>query len=156
MRLRLILAALAASLLLPGSAGAMIQMDKGIAGVRLNNTRDQVRAALGTPTKINSGTNEFGQFVEYRFAGGIRVLFQGGEQVSLVSTTGLGDRTTRGVGVGSTERAVRTKVPGVKCETIGGVRSCHTGAFAPGKVVTDFALNAKKRVTRVTVGIVID
>jgi hypothetical protein len=133
----------------------MIQIDRGIAGARIGNTRGEVRAALGTPARIRTGTNEFGSFVEYRFRGGIRVLFQGGTEVTSVSTTGLGDRTARGVGVRSTERAVRRKVPGVKCETTGGFRSCHTGDFLPGKRITDFAIR-HKRVTRVTVGIVID
>jgi hypothetical protein len=133
----------------------MIQIDRGIAGARIGNTRGEVRAALGTPARIRTGTNEFGSFVEYRFRGGIRVLFQGGTEVTSVSTTGLGDRTARGVGVRSTERAVRRKVPGVKCETTGGIRSCHTGDFLPGKRITDFAIR-HKRVTRVTVGIVID
>jgi hypothetical protein len=134
----------------------MVQVDKGIAGVRLNNTKVQVRAALGTPAGVKSGRNEFGQFVEYRFAGGIRVMFQGGQRASGVSTTGLGDRTVRGVGVGSSERAVRAKVPGVKCERIAGTRSCHTGDFAAGHVVTNFALSARRKVTRITVALVID
>jgi hypothetical protein len=133
----------------------MIQIDRGIAGARIGNTRGEVRAALGTPTRVRTGTNDFGPFTEYRYRGGIRVLFQGGTSVSSVSTTGLGDRTARGVGVRSTERAVRRKVPGVTCQTTGGFRSCHTGDFLPGKRVTDFAIR-NGRVTRVTVGIVID
>jgi hypothetical protein len=133
----------------------MIQIDRGIAGARIGNSRGEVRAALGTPSRVRTGTNDFGPFTEYRFRGGIRVLFQGGTEVTSVSTTGLGDRTARGVGVRSTERAVRRKVPGVTCETTGGFRSCHTGDFMPGKRITDFAIR-HKRVTRVTVGIVID
>jgi hypothetical protein len=103
---------------------------------------------------INS-SNDFGPFTEFRFRGGIRVDFQGRTAVTSVSTTGQGDRTVRGVGVGSTERAVRRKVPGVKCETTAGSRSCHTGQFLAGRRVTDFAIRAKK-VTRVTVGFVLD
>jgi hypothetical protein len=149
-------AACGASLLvIPASADAMIQIDRGIAGARLGNSRSEVRAALGTPARVRTGTNEFGTFTEYRFRGGIRVLFQGGTSVTSVSTTGRGDRTARGVGVGSTERAVRRKVAGVKCETTGGFRSCHTGSFLPGRRLTDFAIRSK-HVTRVTVGVVID
>jgi hypothetical protein len=59
------------------------------------------------------------------------------------------------VGVGSTEQAVKSGVPGVKCGTSGGVRSCHVGSFKPGKRVTDFLLR-HGRVSRVTVGFVID
>jgi hypothetical protein len=133
----------------------MIQIDRGIAGVRLGNSRAQVRAALGTPNRVITGTNDFGPFTEYRYRGGIRVDFQGGTAVSSVSTTGLGDRTTRGVGVRSTERTVRRKVPGVTCETTAGSRSCHTGDFLIGQRITDFAIR-NKRVTRVTVGRVLD
>jgi hypothetical protein len=133
----------------------MIQIDRGIAGVRLDNTRAEVRAALGAPASRRSGNNPFGRFVEWRFHGGIRVLFQGGRRVTSVSTTGLGDRTTRGVGVRSTQRAVRRRVPGVRCETFAQVRSCHTGEFEAGGRITDFLIR-NGRVVRVTVGFVID
>ena len=144
-----------AALASPAAAPALIQVDRGIAGVRLDNTRAEVRAALGAPDRRRSGENPFGRFVEYRYAGGIRVLFQGGRRVTSVTTTGLGDRTARGVGVRSSERAVRRRVRGVRCETFGGVRSCHTGAFDAGTTITDFMLR-RGRVVRVTVGIVID
>jgi hypothetical protein len=150
-----ILAALVALLLLPATAGAMIQVDRGIAGVRIGNTRAEVRAALGAPARVKTGTNGFGPFTEYRYRGGIRVVFQGGTKVTSVETTGLGDRTSRGVGVGSSEATVRRRVPGVRCETIAGSRSCHTGRFRAGRRITDFQIRSA-RVTRVTVGIVID
>jgi hypothetical protein len=133
----------------------MIQVDRGIAGVRINNTKTQVRAALGTPNKVTNGTNEFGNYTVYRYRGGIVVTFQGGSRVSAVTTSGLGDRTSRGVGVRSSQNAVRTKVPGITCETIAGGRTCHTGAFMAGQRVTDFQIVGGK-VKRVTVGIVID
>ena len=72
-----------------------------------------------------------------------------------ITTTGLGDRTAAGVGVRSSERQVRRLVPGVRCETLGGVRSCHTGEFEPGRRITDFQMRGG-RVRRITVGIVID
>jgi hypothetical protein len=133
----------------------MIQVDHGIAGARIGNTRAEVRAALGKPTTIKTGSNDFGAFTEFRYAGGVRVTFQGNTKVTAVSTTGRGDRTARGVGVGSTERTVRRRVPGVKCETTAGSRSCHTGKFLAGHRVTDFAIR-HKHVTRVTVGDVLD
>lgn len=142
-------------LLAPPSAGALIQVDEGIAGARLGNTRAEVRAALGTPDRVQRSTNEFGPFLQYRYEGGIRVSFQGRRRVTAVTTTGRGDRTARGVGVGSSEAAVRARVPGVTCETFAGFRSCHTGDLAPGETITDFALRNGK-VRRVTVGIVID
>jgi hypothetical protein len=145
----------AAVLSLAPPAHALIQVDAGIAGARLGNSREQVRAALGKPIKIRSLKNDFGPFVEYRFSGGIRVTFQGKERVTAVETTGQGDKTTGGIGVKSTEADVKAHVKGVKCEGVGAARSCHTGAFTPGKTVTDFRIENGK-VTRVTVGVVID
>jgi hypothetical protein len=150
-----LLAAGAAALLAPPSAPALVQVDEGIAGARLGNSRDEVRAALGRPASVRRGTNDFGPWLQYRYAGGIRVFFQGRRTVTGVTTTGRGDRTARGVGVGSTEAAVAARVPGVTCETIAGGRSCHTGDFEPGATVTDFVIRGG-RVQRITVGIVID
>jgi hypothetical protein len=155
---RLLLAALAAglaTLVLAPAADALIQVDRGIAGARLGNTRAQVRAALGPPARIRSGRNDFGRFTVFRYHGGITVSFQGRRRVSAVTTTGPGDRTVGGVGVGSTEAAVKARVPGVRCETIAGTRSCHTGRFVAGRRVTDFLLR-NGRVRRVTVGFVLD
>jgi hypothetical protein len=154
---RLILATLAllAPLAVPAGASALIQVDKGIAGARLGNSRAEVRAALGTPASRHSGTNDFGPFLQFRYRGGITVLFQGRTEVTSVSTTGHGDRTARNVGVGSSQAAVRARVAGVRCETVAGIRSCHTGRFRAGEIVTDFLIRGGK-VTRVTVGRVFD
>ena len=148
-------AAAAAALVLPAGASALIQVDKGIAGARLNNTTAQVHAALGQPTRAQVGRNEFGAFRQETYKGGIVVFYQGGRRVTSVTTTGLGDRTAKGVGVGSTEQAVRANVPGVRCGTIAGFRSCHTNAFLPGRRVTDFFIR-RGVVTRVSLGFVID
>ena len=139
----------------PAAAEALIQVDRGIAGARLGNTRAEVRAALGRPASIRTGTNDFGRFVQYRYRGGINVIFQGRREVSTVSTTGRGDRTPRNVGVGSTEAQVKNRVRGIRCETIAGFRSCHTGRFTVGEVVTDFLIRNGK-VTRVSIGRVFD
>jgi hypothetical protein len=146
---------LAASLLMPASSGAIIQLDRGIAGARLGNTKAQVRTALGQPNRVRNGTNDFGPFTEFRYAGGIRVFFQSGNRVTGVTTTGLGDRTSRGVGVRSTENAVEQRVPGVSCETFSGTRICQRGEGLPGERITAFFLR-NGRVTRVTVAFVID
>jgi hypothetical protein len=138
-----------------GTAQAMIQIDRGIAGARVGNSRAEVRAALGSPSKTATGTNDFGPWVRYTFAGGVRVMFQGRTRVTSVETTGLGDRTSKGVGVGSSEASVKSRVSGVTCETFASVRSCHTGTFEAGKRVTDFRI-AGGKVDRVVIGLVID
>lgn len=148
-------AAALAALSLPAAAPALVQIDKGIAGVRLGNTVAQVHAALGRPARVANGANDFGRFRQETYRGGIVVFFQGARSVTSVVTTGLGDRTAKGIGIGSTEAAVRANVPGVRCETTLGARSCHTHSFTAGRRVTDFFIR-NGRVTRVTVGFVID
>ena len=150
-----LLAGTVAALAGPASASALVQIDRGIAGARLNNTRAEVRAALGTPASIQRSSNIFGPTLRYRYRGGITVFFQGRRRVTAVFTTGRGDRTSRGVGVGSSERAVRRRVPGVRCETIAGTRSCHTNDFTAGSRVTDFQIRGGK-VRRIAVAFVID
>ena len=152
--LTLLLAGALVPLALPAAAGAMVQPDRGIAGARLGNSRAEVRAALGTPSSVRRGRNDFGLYLTYRYRGGLSVTFQGRREVTSVRTTGLGDRTRQGVGVGSTE-ADADAVPGVTCETLYEYRTCHTGAYAAGTRVTDFTIEGG-RVTRVTVAVVID
>jgi hypothetical protein len=147
--------AVGATLLAPASAEAIIQLDKGIAGARLGNTKAEARTALGNPNRIRNGTNDFGPFTEFLYAGGIRVTFQSGNTVTAVSTKGLGDRTARGIGVRSTRQAVEQRVPGVDCNTFMGTTICQRGEGLPGQRVTAFFIRAG-RVARVTVGIVID
>jgi hypothetical protein len=147
--------AAAVSLVAPVSAGAIIQLDRGIAGARLGNTKAEVRTALGQPNRVRNGMNDFGRFTVFVYQGGIRVTFQSGNRVTAVTTTGLGDRTKAGVGVRSREAAVEQRVPGVDCQTFGTTRICQRGEGLPGERITAFFLR-NGRVTRVTVGIVID
>jgi hypothetical protein len=149
-----LLIALVSSLLLAPSAGAVIQLDRAVAGARLGNTKSEVRAALGKPRKVIKRVGEFGPTTEYRYRGGIRVLFLGG-RVTLAGTTGLGDRTNRGVGVGSSEQKVKNRVPGVACETFEGTRICSRGAEQPGERGTFFFLRQGK-VVRAEVAVLID
>jgi hypothetical protein len=147
-------AALGALVLAP-PATATIRPQVGMAGVRLQMTREQVRAALGAPRTVHHLRNDFGRLTEYLYPHAVRVAFQSGSRVTSIDTTGRHERTSRGVGVGSTERTVRRKVPHVHCESIAGIRSCHVGTFRAGHRVTDFLLR-RGRVARVTVGFVVD
>ena len=103
-----LIALVALSLLVPVTASALVQINRGIAGARLSNTKAQVRTALGNPNRIVTGTNDFGPFTQFLYRGRITVTFQSGNRVTAVTTRGLGDRTIRGVGVRSTLAAVRS------------------------------------------------
>jgi hypothetical protein len=59
------------------------------------------------------------------------------------------------VGVGSTEQAVRNRVPSARCATEFGIRACQVGQSLAGRRVTAFLIRAG-HVTRVTIGFVID
>jgi hypothetical protein len=135
------------------ASGAIVPQ-RGIAGVRLEMTKAQVRAVLGAPRRAVHGSNEFGSFTVYRYRG-LRVTFQGNRRVTDVFTTRRTERTARGVGVGSTEGQVRAKVAGVRCRTESGFRHCFVGRFLPGRRITDFHIR-RGRVTSVEVGFVVD
>lgn len=147
--------AVAAPLAAPAASHAVIQVQRGISGVALGMSQDQVRAALGSPV-VRHGRNEFGPYTTFRYAHlGITVAFHGDTRVTSVDTTGVGDRTASGVGVGSTPAVVRARVPGVRCATEAGFHHCQVGRSLPGRRVTDFLFSGG-RVSRVLVGFVID
>jgi hypothetical protein len=149
-----LLAAFASALLLAPTADAVIQLDRAVSGARLGNSKSEVRTALGEPRRVIQRDGLFGPTTTFRYRGGLRVIFLN-NRVTLAGTTGLGDRTNRGVGVGSRERAVRNRVPGVTCETFEGTRICSRGAEQPGERGTFFFLR-QGRVTRAEVAILID
>jgi hypothetical protein len=150
------LAAAAAVLALAGSAGGVIVPQKGMAGVRLGWTKDQVRSALGDPLRIVRGTNDFGPYTIFRYPYRVQVVFQGDVSATSVTTTGRHERTVSGAGVGSSESQLRALVPAVRCRTEGGVfRHCFYGRFEAGRRVTDFQIR-DGLVRRVVVGFVID
>lgn len=159
---RLLLAAAltcAAALLAPSPAAAIIQLERGISGVRVGDTKSEVRQDLGQPRRIVNRMGELGPFTEFRYRGRITVTFFGGNAVTAVATAGPGDRTARGVGVGSTRRQVRNRVPGVRCQNVPGpgpaFAFCDRGQRGAGGRFTAFHIR-NGRVFRVTVGIVID
>ena len=72
-----------------------------------------------------------------------------------METRSANERTSVGIGVGSTRAQVKARVPAVRCLKEFGYDHCYVGAWKPGRVITDFAL-AGGKVTRVTIGYVID
>ena len=153
MRRTLILIAVLA-LALAAPAWTAIVVQRGIAGLDLRMTKAQVRAKLGTPTKVKTGKNEFGSFTQFVYPR-VTVLFQSGSRVTALRTFSRAERTAAGVGVGSREADVKSKVTGVKCETVSGARHCYVGKFLPGKRITDFSIRGGK-VASVVVGFVVD
>lgn len=154
------LAACAVLLLGSGVAEARIVPQKGIMGINLQMTRARVIQEKGQPDSQQVTSNEIlGQVRVMRY-GKTRVTFDGVSNSSRaisVSTNDRRQRTRSGIGVGSRESAVRNRVQGVRCRTESGSRHCFKGRFLAGERVTDFSIaTPARRVTRVTIGIVID
>jgi len=123
-----------------------------LAGVELHMTKPQVRAVLGRPTRIRTGTNPGGPFTQFVYPR-VTVEFQRVPTVTALRTSSRLERTTAGVGVGSTEAEVKAAAPHVACDDWSGHRQCILGKLRPGLVVTVFAIRGG-RVSNIIVGIV--
>jgi len=118
------------SLLAVESAAATIRPQHGMSRVVLGMTKAQVRARLGVP--IGTGG---GRFYYPRVWVGFRL-----GRVTEVTTTRPTERTASGVGVDSSEAAVRAAYPSIVCASAGGFRRCRIGSGEPGTRATDFLL----------------
>ncbi|HWI22452.1 MAG TPA: hypothetical protein VNT22_07545 [Baekduia sp.] len=156
MRILLGLTVLTAGLVAAPIAAAEIVVQKSIAGVSMGVAETDVVATLGQSSDIDTGTDPIsGQPTRTLRYGKTKVTLTGGV-VTLVVTTSKAQRTTDNVGIGSSEHRLRLKVKHLKCEGSGSSRFCYRGKLLPGKTVTTFSISAKKRVKRVSVGIVVD
>lgn len=141
------------------SARPPIVPQSSIRGVSLAMTPSEVRSRLGAPSASGISPNPIiGKVRIWRYPG-LRIVFdsvKAGRTVLSVTTTSRGDRTTTDVGVGSPEADVRRLVPGARCATRYGYRSCMVGGAKPGQVATDFAISGAGKVTRVSLSTVVD
>ena len=121
----------AAAVLAASTVGAAIVSQQGFAGVKIGMTQAKVRSVLGKPTSVKRGSNNFGKYTIFKYAG-LQTEFQGNTTLTSVSTTRTSERTASGIGVGSTVAQVKAKIKGVTCATDSGFRHCYLGTFAPG------------------------
>jgi hypothetical protein len=142
------------ALALPVSASARIVPQRGIGGANLDMTQAELRTKLGDPDKVGTPTSPiFGKYTTWFYGGTSVDMFRTQDRkVFNVSTTSKSEKTSTGVGVGSTSAAVLKGVKRSRCDQ----KHCWVGRFEGGRKVTDFQLSAKGRVTRVTVGYVLD
>lgn len=144
------------------AASARVQSlvpQQSLRGLKIGMLANQVRAVAGNPSS-NKITNHpiMGKTRVMKF-GRVQVTFRGtGKAATVVnlSTTSRDERTSGDVGVGSSERTLAAKLKGERCVTELGYRHCYLGNWKPGSVVTDFSISKSGRVTRITLGLVID
>ena len=140
------LAAIASAAVLAAAAAAdasaTIVPGKGMSGVALGMTKAQVRARLGRPVGTGAGRWYYAR---------VWVGFRAGRAVE-ITTTRSTERTRGGLGVDSTESALRAAYPGLACAAATPFRRCRLGSGAPGTRVTDFMLG-RGRVLQITVAL---
>jgi len=132
---------------------------QSLRGLKIGMVASQVRAVAGAPSSNKVVSHPLlGKTRRMRF-GKVEVTFRGtsgNAPVVNLSTTSRSERTSGGIGVGSSEKQLATKLVGERCLTELGYRHCYLGKWTPGFVVTDFSVSKSGRVTRITLGLVID
>jgi hypothetical protein len=142
MRRTLALVLAGAALALPTAAAATIRPQQGMSGVVLGMTKTQVQARLGRPIGQGGGRWYYAR---------VWVGFRAGRATD-IATTRTTERTASGIGVDSTEAAVRRAFPRAVCAPWSVYRRCRFGTGAPGTRVTDFTIG-HGRVLQVTVSL---
>jgi len=124
-------------------ASAIIRPQKGMSGVTLGMTKAQVRAKLGPPIGSGGGRLYFAlAWVGFRLGRAVEI-----------TTTRSSEHTGPGLGVGSSEAAVRRAYPSVVCAPFGGFRRCRLGSGQPGTRATDFLVGHAGLVLQITVSL---
>ena len=154
MRSLLLPLSIALAVVVVASASASIRINVGIDGVKIGQTQAQVRANLGKPGSVKNGADQVSTYTIMRYPALKMTIELRGTVVSIRST-GLGDRTSSGVGVGSTEAALKQKVSNVSCEKVSSIkRICFTKPTNDGRSTT-FRLTSGK-IVEIDVSILAD
>jgi hypothetical protein len=130
-----VLLAMALLAVLATPAPAAIVPQRSISGIELDMTRQQVQARLGKPQAVGRVSSPFGRALRlsYRFGRLVVRIGENDRRVFSVETSSRRERTRSGVGPGSSEARVRSRLPGVQCDEgatpacwLGGSSSRHT------------------------------
>jgi len=161
---RVVLLALIATLTLPGAAGAVIVPGKGLFGIEIGMTAEEVLAVHPDPSA--DVTNRGGTTTYTYGPVGVKVSMDPDSSnthylVNHIVTTRGAERTAEGVGVGTAERNLRAKLAGERCRTFRVFspdrRDCYLGPYRAGTIVTLFHEGLRSHIVRsVTVARVLD
>jgi len=121
----------------------------GIGAVHIGMSEADVTGALGRPSSSASGRNRATKMLVYRRQKLEVFLHREEDRVVSVGTKSRAQRTSSGLGVGSSTSVVRAKLRDEKCGTARGVMVC---SVQRGERVMDFEVKRGK-VFRVAVGV---
>ncbi len=135
-----------AGLLLSGvpaqATSNVIKVDVGISGVKVGHKKKTVVRKLGQPLHVQKGRNDDGPYQVLTYPHALSVTLVRKFVVNIV-TVGATQRTSKGIGVGST-KAELTRAYAVRCQKVATsrhVKSCTIGQPRRGEVVTNFRLD---------------
>jgi hypothetical protein len=114
-----------------GTASAKITA-AGVAGAEIGMNEAAVRSELGRPSSARRRADGTRQLVYRRER--LDVLLRG-DAVIRLRTTSAGEKTTSGVGPGTSERTMKRRVRGERCGTARGARVCWV---VKGQTVVSF------------------
>jgi hypothetical protein len=126
----------------PALAGATIVINRGMFGVDLGNTMNQVRRTLGRPDQVDP---RGGATAWSYYSRGLLIDFSRTNRVHDLSTESLSQSTASGVGIGSSETAVMRLGPAVHCPAV--FPTGYQGfdcIVASGHVFTKFHITSRR------------
>ena len=158
--LTILLAAAAVSLGAAAPANAVIVPQDNIAGVKVDMTQEKVLEVLGDPLKTitrRGGPGGEDIITTYTYKRkGLKVNFQPNKANTHNTVTSITvyrtrkQKTAEGIGLGSTRRAVKTKLAGSKCKRLDPTYAvCWIGKSKIGEIVTSFRLNKRNKVSEI-------
>jgi outer membrane protein assembly factor BamE (lipoprotein component of BamABCDE complex) len=142
---RIAVLALLLALTVAAVASAKIVVNQGMFGIKLGQSMSQVRHKLGKPSQVITFSSTTTWFYASR---DLTVDFRKAPRVvDDMYTTNSKQRTANGVGIGTSEQALKRKVHGLRCHTQADAGThCLTTTSTAG---TDFHIGAHHKVDSV-------